>query len=201
MDDIERIKKLEEANITLITDYLEDNYVILNNTFVNKHTNKSEWGYNVIEHLEPILSLDEDYITHVVKCWVHSKGMFEDKWDNAYLSVVLETIYRPNIQVGLERIIGVNGEKQMIAMLSQAISDEIDSEILRELKKKVTGFVEFQNLLKCLGYVFTEIMFDPDRFTPMRHITSTTEYDKIYEQQNNPYWKDWFRARRQDKET
>ena len=56
MDNIERIKKLEEANLTLITDYLEDNYVILNNSFVNKHTNQSEWGYNVIEHLEPILS-------------------------------------------------------------------------------------------------------------------------------------------------
>lgn len=136
MKTIDYIKLLEEANLTLITDYLEDNYVVLNNSFVNKHTMESEWGYNIIEHLEPILSLKEDYIKHVVKCWVHSKGMFEDKWDNAYLSVVLETVYRPNVQVGLERIIGVNGEKQMIAMLSQAISDEIDSEILRELKKK-----------------------------------------------------------------
>lgn len=201
MENIDYIKKLEEANITLITDYLEDNYVIQDNTFVNKHTMVSEWGYNIIEHLEPILSLKEDYIKHIVKCWVHSKGMFEDKWDNSFMSTVLKTIHYPSKQIELERLIGINAEKQMITMLSQAISDEIDSQILRELKKKVTTFGEFENLMKCLGYIFTETVYDGDTFAAMRHIKSTTEYDKMYEQQNNPYWKDWFRTRRQNEKT
>lgn len=201
MDNIERIKKLEEANITLITDYLEDNYVILNNTFVNKHTNQSEWGYNVVHNLEVILSLDYKYITELIKSWVHSKGMFEGKWDNAYMSTVLKTIYYPENQIDLERIIGINAEKQMIVMLSQTIASEINSKILRELKKKVTGFVEFENLLKCLGYKISETVYNPLTFQPMRHFISTTEYDKIYEQQNNPYWKDWFRARGQNEKT
>lgn len=201
MENIDYIKKLEEANITLITDYLEDNYVIQDNTFVNKHTLESEWGYNIIEHLEPILSLKEDYIKHIVKCWVHSKGMFKDKWDNSFMPTVLKTVHFPDKQIELERLIGMNAEKQMVIMLSQAICDEIDSQILRDLKKKVATFGEFENLMKCLGYVFSETIYDANTFKQKRFIKSTTEYDKMYEQQNNPYWKDWFRARRQNEKT
>jgi hypothetical protein len=201
MKTIDYIKLLEEANLTLITDYLEDNYVVLNNSFVNKHTMESEWGYNIIEHLEPILSLKEDYLKHIVKCWAHSKGLFEDKWDNSYMSTVLKTVHYPNIQIELERLIGMSAEKQMIYLLSEELRKEIDLQIINELKKKVVTFGEFENLMKCLGYVFTETMYDANTFKPLRRIKTTTEYDKMYEQQNNPYWKDWFRARGQNQET
>ncbi len=201
MDDIERIKKLEQANITLITDYLEDNYVILNNTFVNKHTNYSEWGYLIIEHLQPLFSLTEEYITMIVKCWYISKGLSDTKWDNNLMPRILESIHKPSIQAELEQVIGVNGEKQMISILSEKLANEIDSEILRQLKKKVTGFVEFENLIRCVGYELTSTMYDPYTFAPMRKFISITEYDKIYEQQNNPYWKDWFRDRGQNEKT
>lgn len=201
MKTIDYIKLLEEANQTLITDYLEDNYVILHNSFVNKHTMESEWGYNIIEHLEPILSLKEDYIKHIVKCWVHSKGMFEGKWDNSYMSTVLKTVHYPNKQIELERLIGMNAEKQMITILSDELRKEIDLHIIDELKKKVVTFGEFENLMKCLGYVFTDDIYDSNNFKRFRRIKTTTEYDKMYEQQNNPYWKDWFRARGQNQET
>lgn len=201
MENIDYIKKLEEANITLITSYLEDNYVIQHNTFVNKHTSNSEWGYNIVHNLEIILSLDYKYITELIKSWVHSKGMFEDKWDNAYMSTVLKTIHYPSKIVELERILGANAEKQMVALLSEKLVKELDNEILKLLKKKVTTFGEFENLMKCLGYVITETVYNTRNFEAERHIISTTEYDKINEQQNNPYWKDWFRARRQNEKT
>lgn len=201
MENIDYIKKLEEANLTLITDYLEDNYVIQDNTFVNKHTNSSEWGYIIIEHLEPILSLKEEYIKHIVKCWAHSKGMFEDRWDNSFMATVLKTIHYPSKQVELERLIGMSAEKQMVTLLSEEIRKEIDSEILRQLKKEVATFGEFENLMKCLGYVFMETVYDVRTFQAKRKIISTTEYDKINEQQNNPYWKDWFRARGPNQKT
>ncbi len=201
MEHTENIKRLEEANITLITDYLEDNYVILHNTFVNKHSNKSEWGYEIIEHLMDILSINEQFLTEVLKCWVVTKGMTEDKWQNSYMSKALNTIYKPDKLNELERIIGVNGEKQMVRILSDAICKEIDDEVLRLLKKKVTGIVEFGNLLNCIGYKFGIVTYSNLTFESRRQIISTTEYDKIYEQQNNPYWKDWFRARRQNEET
>lgn len=201
MENVDYIKVLEEANITLITDYLEDNYVFVYNTFINKHTNKSEWGYAIIEDLQPILSLSESFIKRILKCWVVSKGMFEGKWDKAYMPVVLETIHYPNKEIELERLIGMNAQKHMVALLSEEIRKEIDSQILKELKKKVATFGEFENLMKCLGYVFTEIVYDAHSFQPLRRIKSTTEYDKINEQQNNPYWKDWFRARGPNQKT
>lgn len=201
MDKIEKTTDIDNVNITLITNYLEDNYVILNNTFINKVTNKSEWGHTIIESLIPILSIDEKFITKVVKWWVLSKGMSDDKWDNSFISVILNTKFDSLKQIELEQIIGINAEKQMITLLSEQIAKEIDSEILRQLKKKVTGVVEFENLMKCLGYVLTPTMYNPNTFKPFKKFLSITEYDKIYEQQNNPYWKDWFRARRQDEKT
>lgn len=201
MENVDYIKLLEEANITLITDYLEDNYVILNDSIVNKHTMESEWGYVIIEDLQPILSLSEDFIKKIIKIWVMSKGMFEGKWTNAYMPIILRTIHYPNKVIELERLIGMNAEKQMVALLSEEIRKEIDSQILKELKKKVATFGEFENLMKCLGYVFTETVYDAHSFQPLRRIKSTTEYDKINEQQNNPYWKDWFRARGPNQKT
>lgn len=136
MDKIEKFTKIESINIILITNYLEDNYVILNNTFVNKVTKKSEWGYAIIESLIPILSIDENFITKVVKWWVLSKGMSDDKWNNCFIPVILNTKFDSLKQIELEEIIGVNGEKQMIILLSEQIAKEIDSEILKQLKKK-----------------------------------------------------------------
>ena len=136
MDKIEKSTQIDDINILLITNYLEDNYVILNNTFVNKVTNKSEWGHAIIESLIPILSIDENFITKVVKWWVISKGMSDDKWNNSFISIILNTKFDSLKQIELEQIIGVNAEKQMITLLSEQIANEIDSEILRQLKKK-----------------------------------------------------------------
>ncbi len=200
MDDIERIKKLDKANITLITDYLENNYVILNNSFVNKHTMVSEWGYKIIEHLEIILSIKSNYISDIVKCWYLSKEASLERWDNSLRHVYLKTTHEPDKQIELERIIGINAEKQMVFLMTESIAKEIDSQILRDLKKKVTGLVEFENLMKCLGYKLSEVIYRKQPFRqPYKAFYSTTEYDKIYEQQNNPYWKDWFRDRGQNK--
>lgn len=195
------MEETEKINIKLITDYLESNYVILNNTFISKESQQSVWGYSIAEDLELILNIDEDLIIHIMKCWVVSKGMPDRKWDKSFMAVILKTVHKPDIQIQLSQIIGVNGEKQMINFLSDQLCQEIDEEILRQLKKKVGSFVEFENLMKCLGYVFTEVVYDADTLKPIRHIVSTTEYDKIYEQQNNPYWKDWFRARGPNQET
>lgn len=201
MNKTDKISEIDNVNITLITNYLEDNYVILNNTFVNKITKNSEWGHAIIDSLVPILSINEKFITKVVKWWVLSKGMSDDKWNNCFIQVILKTKFDSNKQIELEQIIGVNAEKQIVALLSEQIAKEIDSEILRQLKKKVTGVVEFENLMKCLGYVLTPTMYNPNTFKPFNKFVSITEYDKMYEQQNNPYWKDWFRARRQDEKT
>ncbi len=202
MDNLENIKRLEEANLTLITDYLEDNYVIQHNTFVNKRTGETEWGYKIIEHLEIILSIKTNYINDIVKCWYLSKKASLERWDNSLRHVYLKTTYEPDKQIELERLIGINAEKQMVFLMTESIAREIDSQILRDLKKKVTGLVEFENLMKCLGYKLSDVIYRRQPFRqPYKAFYSTTEYDKIYEQQNNSYWKDWFRARGQNEET
>jgi len=190
-----------DINFNLIVFYLDRYYDIINNTIYNKLFDKDEWGYETIEELTQVLSIDEALVKEVVESWVLSKGLPLDKWESAYEPKMLKTIFNPQRRLELERIIGKSAEAQVTAMLAQAIADEIDSEILRMLKKKVKTAELLSELLKCLGYTFGPVYYDPITYAQNRKILTSTEYRMIHEQQNNPYWQDWFRARRQDEET
>lgn len=194
------INILDDANISLISNYLDTTFEIISDTFVNKITKKSEWSKAIIKDLVIVYSIKEDFVLKNVQNWAFNNGMNINKWERNFSYQSLNYRIKPTAQTELERIIGINAEKQLIRTIITEIIKETNSNILKELRKEITTFIEFQELMKCLGYEFITI-YSQDTFQPHRVLITIPEYDKINEQQNNPYWKDWFRARGQNQET
>lgn len=181
-----------DNDVKLIVYYLDKNYKVINNTLINLLLDKDEWGHEVIDEIAFMFSMNEEFVEEIVQSWVLSQGLPMDKWENAYESKKLNTIFNPLRRLELAKVIGVNAEKQLINELSQALSDEIDSEILKMLRAKADTTQKLEELLKCLGYEFGVAWHDPLTMAPNYPIVTTTEYRKINEQQNNPYWQDCF---------
>lgn len=191
----------KDVNFRLIMYYLDKNYEIIHYSLINKNTGLDEWGYEVIEDITFLFSLDYNFVEEVVEAWVLSNGLTYEEWENAFIGKQLRTIFNPRRRLELQRIIGMSAERQVTRDLAKAIGDEIDSEILKELRKQLQTSDELTELLKCLGYEFGKTWYDPLTQAPNYPIVTTTEYRKLHEQKNNTYWKDWFRARRQNEET
>lgn len=195
------MENTEKNNLELINLYLEQNYYIQDNTFINIITKTPEWSREVIKPMGLILSIDNETIFKGIISWITSKGMLTNQWTKSYSAINLKTSFKLSQINDLEQILGSNAEKQIIKMFCNDVSKEIGYDILKFTSKIPINFIELENLMLCIGYTFTGTMYDQYTFATLKGLVSITEYQQKYEQQNNPYWKDWFRARGQNEKT
>ena len=94
----------------------------------------------------------------------------------------------------------VDSGKELIALLSEEITNEIDAQILKDLNGSL-NYNDFLSVVKCVGYEIGPTVYDTNTFTPINHFVSMKYNEIENERQNNTYWQDWVRCREQNEET
>lgn len=181
-----------------IFEYLSRNYRIEENYFIRNEDNYNETGKEVINSMITIFCFEFDTCYDLMKYWALENDLAENKWDDAYELKKLKAHWNPEMAQDLERYGISSAEDIIISMLSQKIAEEIDSEIIRELRysSEEINSNDFLSIVKCEGYAPSPTVYDPVTFTPKRFFLAIRKNERDYERQNNTYWQNRIRARR-----
>lgn len=183
-----------------ITKYLDRNYYIKENSFINKFTDHHDWGNAIYKQLLVIFCFKEDFTLMTTQFWAYNNGFDSEEWEKAWGPKQLKTSWSPDMAQDVANQFGFDAEEHLTRMLSDELAREIDAQILRDLRGQFKTGEDLLGVVKCLGYEPMTI-HDPMIFTPRRHFVSTKLNIIEDERKINPYWQDWIRARRQDQET
>lgn len=178
--------------------YFNKNYYIQEDRFFTKYGDNHEWGAHIVIALSAIFSFDTGFCADTLTHWAYEHEMFSGEFEKAWYPKKLMTSWNPEMVLDLQVQYGiVDAEAQLTALVAQQIAAEIDSDILREVSNKFTSTDEFISFVKCIGYEASELSYD-GTMQEKRNFVSMNYKDIRNERQNNPYWQDWIRARRQD---
>ena len=183
-------------NQELIIKHLSKAYYIKNNTFFEKPA-KKKYGSNIVVSLSRIFYLDTEFCRVTFKFWAHSIGFPDDEgiWNISYTPTRLETTWSPEMAQDLHVFQGIDTEAELISMLSEEISKEIDAEILNTLVTSASTTQDFLGIMRCEGYKLTPMLYDPTSFTPKQYFVSMNYEEIKNERQTSIYWQNWLRAR------
>lgn len=123
---------------------------------------KVRWGHSIIYDLEEILGFEETFIHDVLKDWCEPKGV---DWEDFNRPRKLKARWSPELAQDLQAHYVVDAEAELVAMLSEEISKEIDSEVLNG----VTNSEELLDRMEGEGYTLTPTIYDPTNFTPFKY--------------------------------
>lgn len=177
----------------IILNYLNKNYCVVDNLFLNRYK-EQEWGNVIISSLPVILNFTLEKCSDVFDAWALGYGVDKDTHTEAYGPIRLKATWSPELAFDLQMLHGIDAEAELTRMLSQQIADEIDSQILKDLRDKINVDNLF-NIIKCVGYEATSTIYDPNTFAPRRYFQSIKKQEIEHERQNNPYWQDWIKNR------
>lgn len=180
----------------LILKYLDKNFIIKDGMIQN-HNGYQYWGKEILKKLPLIFSYDEEFCDVIFDFWCQKYGY--NNWRNivTFSTQKLNVTWNPEMAQEIAAFHHIDAEAELTAMLAEQIAQEINSQILRDLKdsikKKTLTADDFLNLVKCVGYNnFT--VYDPLTYKPRKIFMSMKKQDIEYERQNNPHWQDWIRA-------
>ena len=183
----------ESQKQELIFGYLNKYYYTENGIFLNKYGDQ-EWGYDIADELPKILSFGKEDCVETFKKWAEYRGI--DYVDNriAFGTRRLNVTWNPEMAQDLMMFQSIDAEAELTAMLAEQVSQEIDAQILMDLRREVQP-AEMFDLIKCVGYEVTPAEYDPDTFRPRKGLQSMKKQDIEHERQNNPHWQDWIKNR------
>jgi len=182
-------------------EYLDKTYYIKVGKFLTRYESIHEFGSSIAKSMARIFSFDEELCKQVLTYWAYSHDMSEKQFDDAYYPKLLKTSWNPEMSNDLIAY-GINyPEQQIIDLLAQQLSDEIDAQILKDLKHELQTIDEFLSVVKCMGYAPTSAVYDPITFMPRKHFMALNYNEVLNERQNNTYWQDWIRTRGLHEET
>lgn len=188
----------DERNTQIIT-YLDKNYCVKEDLFFTIHDDVHEWGAPLTRGLATIFSFDKEFCRDVLMHWAYEKGMTSDQFEKAWWNHKLQTTWNPEMAQDLQNLYGVgNAEAQITAILSEQIANEINSEILKELRKQVKTTDDFISIVKCVGYEPSETTVDPSTGKPRKGFKSMNYNDIRNERKSNHIWQDYIRPTRID---
>ena len=176
-----------------ILNYVKKQYYVKDGVFFNKY-HVHEYGNAIIRELPKIFSVDKEDCLEIFMKWAESHGV-EYLDTDAYGSHKLKTSWSPEMAHDLIGFNNIDGEAELIAILSEQISAEIDAQILFDLRGQIKAN-ELLDVIKCVGYETGPTVYDPATFSPKNHFISMKKHQIQYERQNNPHWQNWIRARR-----
>jgi len=183
---MEDFKKEQE-----ITKYLEKYYYVKEGVFLNRE-HVQEWGFNLLEYLVKIFCHEVDFTHDVIKKWYFSKGYDENTYKLSFGSRRLNAVWSEERITDLQRYGIMDAEAELIKLLSDEISKEIDAQILKDLRGQITKKEDFFELLECVGLETTQFIYDPMNFQPKRGFITTSYERRENERNNNPLWQDCF---------
>lgn len=189
----------ESKKQELIFKYLNKYYYIDGGIILNRYGDQ-EWGYDIADELPKILGFVKEDCDETFKKWADYYGL--DYVDNriAYGTQRLNVTWSPELAQELATFHSIDAEAELTAMLAEQIAQEIDAEILMDLRRLVQP-TEMLDLIKCVGYEITPTIYDPNTFKSRRGFQSMKKQDIEYERQNNTHWQNWIRANGQDEQT
>lgn len=172
--------------------YLNKNYHITEGYYFNRNQ-EQEWGLFVIETLVKVFGHEVSLTEKIFKEWAYSKGSSEEDYNKAIGSKKLRATWKSEIANDLRRYGIETAEEQLINILSEELSKEIDAQILLDLKGKIKTESEFFGVMECIGYQTTQQIYDPMTFEPKRGFISMKYNEIKHARDNNALWKNWVR--------
>jgi hypothetical protein len=175
--------------------FLNKNYHVKESKYFNR-LDEHEWGLNIIELLNNVFNHGLELTETTFHDWAINQGVL--KYEDAHGPRKLKASWSPEMANNLGMYGVVDAEAQLIALLSEEISREIDAQILQDLRGQIKTTDEFFNIVKCVGYETSPTIYDPYTFVPKRFFVSAKQDVIENERQNNTHWQNWVRARRQN---
>lgn len=175
--------------------YLEKNYYVKEGVFLNRE-HVQEWGFNLLEYLVKIFCHEVDFTQEVIKAWYFSKGYDENAYKLSFGSRKLNAVWSEERITDLQRYGIMDAEAELIKLLSDEISKEIDAQILKDLRGQIKKKDDFFELLECVGLETTPTIYNPMNFSPMKGFITTSYERRENARKNNTIWNYWVRARR-----
>jgi hypothetical protein len=196
-----------------IEKFLTKNYYVKEHRFFNRFGDFHEWGFEIAELISGVFSYTlEDSKTELTK-WAYQNDLTDKNFDSAYERFLesfevaygrkkLKTKWSPEMAMDLQAMYGItSAEEQLVRLLSDELSREIDAEILRTMRDEIKTSEDLLGVVKCLGYETTQPMYNPFTFVPEKKFVSNNYNEMINERENNIIWQNWVRTREQDEET
>ena len=178
-----------------ILKYLDKNYYIKDKRFFEIYNDSHEWGYDILKSIIIIFAFDDVFCDNIFRNWIYANSdISEEELDDAWGQRKLKTVWTPEMAQDLTAYGVIHAESELTKLLSQVIADEIDAQILRDIK--IVSFDNLVDVVKCVGYELGPLMYNPTNFTPQRSFMSMKYNDIKRERENNDIWKNWVRTRK-----
>ena len=177
-----------------IVKYLDKYYYIKDGVFLTKEDTQ-EWGMNLLEYLVKIFCHEVDFTHDVIKEWYFSKGYDENAYKLSFGSRKLNAIWSEERITDLQRYGIMDAEAELIKLLSEELSKEIDAQILKDLKGQIKHKEDFFELLECVGVTTTPTIYNPMNFSPQKGFITSTYQQRENARKNNDIWNYWVRTR------
>jgi hypothetical protein len=189
----------ETKKESIIISFLDKYYRVEDKIFLNKQ-NQQEWGFDITSELLIILGFDKEISVETFKKWAKDKGVDYEATKDSFGPRKLKATWSPELANELSLFHNIDAEAELTAMIAEQISQEIDAQILLDLKGQITE-TDFLNLVKCVGYEVSPTTYDPETFAPRKQFWSIKKHEIKHERQNNIHWQDWLRATGQNEQT
>lgn len=185
--------------ISQINWYLDKNYYVKEKKFFTRHNDQHEWGFSIADTLPSIFSFDKEFCIEVLTKWAYDHDLDKQSFELAWGVRKLKTTWSPEMAQDLQAQYGItSAEEQLTVLLADELAAEIDAQIIRDLRSQFKQPNDLLSVVKCLGYETSQTVYDPNTFIPRKFFVSTTYNEMVNERQNNPFWQDWIRTRKQD---
>lgn len=198
------IKSMGTINQNLILSFLEKTYTFTDNHFFKKNVCKyetaQEWGSDIINSLMVVFSESRDFCETTFKFWAYSLGASPEVIEVNLQRKVLKTMWVPELAFDVNHQFGTYTDEETIHSFLNEFSNEIGSPILKVLMK-FAPYSELKSIIRCIGYTLSDTLYDAYTYQPLNQLVLLNYEEIEHERQNNTYWQDWIRARKQDQKT
>ena len=173
--------------------YFDKNYYVKDSKFFNKFGDAHEWGYGILKDVVKIFSYEEEICKLYLTQWAFLNDLDEDGLETALGPRKLKVSWTPEMVQDLQAPYGIEtAEEQLVKILAEEISREIDAQILNNLRDEIKTSDDLLGVVKCLGYEPSEnVIYNPHTFVPQRNFVSTTYNEMVKERSSNPFWLKW----------
>jgi hypothetical protein len=184
-----------------IIKYLNKTYYVKEGRILRKSDDVHEWGVSLEQWLSEAFSTSkkkESCYSVLSEWYKNQEGAVESDKYNCWSATTLRFKLSFEMANDLERLGISNIQGQMINLVIDELSKEIDTTILKKLKNDIKTTDELISLIKCIGYEQSPVVYNPVTLLPEHQFRSVRYHKMIDERQSNNIWQNHFRPTRVD---
>ena len=184
-----------------IKKYLDKTYYIKEGRILTRGNDVHEWGVDVVEFISGVFNSNHVVCSEILLKWLEEKAVPTKDINNLWGARKLKYSLSIDMARDLERLGVSNVQGQMINLVIDELSKEIDTTILKQLKQEIKTLDELTSLIKCIGYGISDVLYNPATFLPEKKFLSVKYHEMLNERQSNNIWQNHFRPTRVDEQT